>query len=154
MLLECNKDVILAIPVLRWCFWCARFREIMLDAPWSSFDLSMSVILILRGLYLIAGFSLLETTYSIYKPLAGFIGLWQYGWVCLIAGCVQFLMTLWPVRPPFEIRLLARMGVCFCFIAFSLNQISNIPPPVGFITHFILSLLSIWTVLRTSRKGG
>lgn len=145
--------VLMATPS-RWCFWCARFREIMLDAPWSSFDLAMSIILVLRGCYLVVGFTLLEPVYTIYKPLAGIMGLWAYGWVCLIAGMIQCISVLWPVRPPFEIRLFARMGVCFCFVVFSLNQISNVPPPIGAITHLVLSGLSIWSVLRTSKTGG
>ena len=145
--------VLMATPS-RWCFWCARFREIMLEAPWSSFDLAMSIILILGGTYLIAGFAMLESAYTLYKPLAGIMGLWAYGWICFLAGSVQAICVLWPSRPLFEWRLFARMGVCFCFVVFSLNQIANVPPPVGAITHFVLSGLSIWSVLRTSRTGG
>jgi len=141
-------------PVAYGGVWCARFQEIMLDAPWSSFDLAMSVILILRGTYLIAGFTLLESAYTLYKPLAGILGLWAYGWICLIAGMVQAISVLWPTRPLFECRLFARMGTCFCMVVFSLNQIANVPPPIGAITHLVLSLLSIWSVLRTSRTGG
>ena len=137
-----------------WCFWCARFREIMLDAPWSSLDLAMSIILILRGTYLIAGFTWLETAYTLYKPLAGLLGLLAYGWICLLAGTVQAITTLWPTRPLMEVRLFARMGVCFCMVVFGLNQMANIPPPIGAITHLVLSGLSIWSVLRTSHNGG
>lgn len=126
----------------------------MFSAPWSSFDLTMGIILILRGMYLIIGFTVLEATYSVYKPLVGILGLWHYGWICFVVGSIQTMVVLWPSRPAFELRLLARMGVCFCFLTFSLNQISNIPPPIGAITHFVLSLLSIWSVLRTGRKGG
>lgn len=145
--------VLMAKPI-RWCFWCARFREIMLEAPWSSFDLAMSFILVLAGGYLITNFEWLESTYAIYRSLSGCLGLQAYGFVCLIAGMVQMVSVLWPSLPSFECRLFARMGVCFCFVVFSLNQLANVPPPVGAITHFVLSGLSIWIVLRTSRGGG
>ncbi len=114
----------------------------------------MSIILILRGTYLIAGFTMLESAYTLYKPLAGIMWLWAYGWVCLIAGIVQSIVVLWPSRPLFEWRLFARMGVCFCFVVFSLNLIDYVPPPIGAITHLVLSGLSIWSVLRTSHNGG
>lgn len=136
------------------CFWCARFREIMMEAPWSSFDLAMSVILILLGMYLIAGFTWLESAYSLYQPLSGWLSLWTYGWVCWCAGIIQAWVVLWHTRPPFELRLLARMGVCFCMVMLGINQISNVPPPVGAVTHLILALLSIWSVLRTRQSGG
>ena len=143
---------------LDWCFWCARFREIMMDAPWSSYDLAMGVILIMRGAYLIVGFTTMELTFTYssgnFRPLMGVLGLWSYGWTCLICGWIQILVVLWPTKPIFEMRLLARMGICFCFLVFSFNQISNVPPPIGAITHWILTLLAIWSVLRTRRSGG
>lgn len=128
----------------------------MISAPWSSFDLALSAILILRGAYILIAFEFLEVTYSyiLYRQLSGWLSLQTYGWICLIAGLLQSISTLWPTRPPFEVRLMTRLSVCFCMLIFSLNQISNIPPPIGAITHFILALLSVWSVLRTSRTGG
>lgn len=136
--------------------WGGRLVEIMISAPWSSFDLALSAILILRGAYIIIAFEFLEVTYSyiLYRQLSGWLSLQTYGWICLIAGLLQAISTLWPTRPPFEVRLMTRLSVCFCMLIFSLNQISNIPPPIGAITHFILALLSVWSVLRTSRTGG
>jgi hypothetical protein len=129
-------------------------REILLEAPWSSFDLALSAILLLRGAYLLFGFTTLESAFSLYRPLSGWLSYWAYGLICLLAGVAQAMATLWPSIPPFEIRLLARLGVCFCAALFALNQVSNVPPPVGAITHLVLAVLSIWSVLRTSRAGG
>lgn len=114
----------------------------------------MSVVLLLRGTYiLLYEDALLEVYPQLYLQLANTVSLFIYALVCLLAGAVSLITTLWPIRPSYGLRLFARMGVAFCFVQFTLNQMAAPVLAVGAITHLILALMAVWSVLRT-RHGG
>lgn len=137
-----------------WYCWGGRVREILLDAPWSSFDLAMSAILILRAGYLLLFGAAIQAKHPmLYAQLANTITLEGYGVLCLIAGSYGMAIVLWPTRPSYGLRLFARMGVAFVFVQYSINQWALTYPTIGAITHLVLAALAVWSLLRTQRGG-
>ena len=124
-----------------------------MDAPWSSYDLLSSTIVFMIGLYLFAFPDIFDHVGGIYAPLARFAEEWVWGILFTSFGGIGIITVLWCVRPSFSARLLSRMGVAFCLLAFALNNLVYSPPPLSSITYFFLSAWAMWGVIRTKSSG-
>lgn len=130
-----------------------RMHEIMADAPYSSFDLLGSLIAFGIGLYLTWMPDLFDRYGGLYGTLARWADEPWWGALFSLCGASGLAAVCWPARPPFGLRLLARMGVAFCLVAMAINHLDNSPPAAGAITHGVLSLASVWGILRTRHHG-
>lgn len=139
--------------VLVYCDTCRRLREILKEAPWSSFDLLSSVIVLGLGVYLLFQPNLFEQFGGLYRVFAEWAD--EMGWGALFVSCGLFGlgMVCWPARPVFGLRLLARMAVAFCLLTLTINYLGNNPPAAAAITNAVLSLAATWGILRTRRHG-
>lgn len=135
-----------------YCRFCARLRDILYDAPWSSFDLIAGCVVFWLGLYLMTSPSLFDN-YAVYQVLSRFGDEYAWGIILFSAGAFDILVTLWYRRLTFPLRLLARMGIAFCMTSLALNNLANTPPPASTITYGVLALASVWSVLRTRSDG-
>lgn len=138
---------------LFYCRFCGRLREILYEAPWSSYDLITTSITFWLGLYLLLSPGLFREFSGVYQVLARLGSEQAWGWMFLIFGSVGLLNVLWLTRPPFPVRLLSRMGVAFCLLSLSINHLGNRPPPASAITYTVLSLAALWSVWRTKTSG-
>ena len=130
-----------------------RIREIMIDAPWSNFDLLASLIAMLIGGYLLLRQDLFAHVGGVYGAMAQIGPEWAWGLLFLGLGVAGLMTVLWCVCPPFLWRLLARMGTAFCLLTFAFNNLSYLPPPLSSITYGLLSAWAIWGILRTKYSG-
>lgn len=130
-----------------------RLRQIALDAPWSVYDLLSSLIVLGVGVYLLVAQTMFSGVGGVYYTLASVAseGVWGATFFC--CGLIGLANTLWCVRPPFSIRLLARMAVAFCLLSFAFNNLLNEPPPLSTVPYSLLSLWSVWGILRTHTSG-
>ena len=135
---------------LAYCGTCRRIREIMLDAPWSNFDLMTSVIVSGIGLYLLAMPGMFQAIGGVYSGMARLGPEWAWACGFLLLGGLSLMTVLWCVRPRFAWRLLARMGVALCLVTFALNNLSHFPPPLSSVTYVLLSAWALWGVVRTT----
>ena len=141
-------------PVLVWCGVCRRIREVLLDAPWSNFDLMASLITFWIGVYLFLSPWMFSQIGGVYAAMAEWGTEWAWGGLFMALGGVGLLTVLWCIAPKFPMRLLARMGVAFCLVTFALNNLSYHPkPPLSTVTYVFLSLWSLWGILRTQSNG-
>lgn len=136
-----------------YCRSCARLRDVLYDAPWSSFDLIAGCITFWLGVYLIASPALFENYGAVYQVLSRFGNECWWGTILFSAGLFDLVVTLWYKKRSFQLRLLARMGIGFCMTSLALNNLANTPPPASTITYGVLALASIWSVLRTRSDG-
>lgn len=136
-----------------YCNTCRRIREILKEAPWSSFDLLSSLIVLGLGAYLFVTPDLFDRFGGIYHVFAAWAD--EVWWGALFVSCGFFGlgMVCWPARPLFSLRLLARMAVAFCLLTLTINHLGNSPPPAATITNSVLSLAATWGILRTRRHG-
>lgn len=139
--------------LLAYCRICERFREIMHEAPWSSYDLIVSSIVFWLGVYLLMSHGLFGEFSGVYKVLSRLGDERVCGWWFLAGGVAGLLNVLWMTRPPFLVRLLARMVVAFCVLSLAINNLGNSPPPASAITYSVLALAALWSVLRTKASG-
>jgi len=122
---------------LAYCRFCERLRMILLEAPWSSFDLIAASIAFWLGLYLL------------FKPdLFG-----HFDKVLFSFGAIGLLNVLWFVWVSFTLQLLARMGIAFCFSCLALTNLGSDPPPASAIVYAVLALSTLWSVWRTRPRG-
>lgn len=126
-----------------------RVRNILLDAPWANYDLVVSAILVGISFYLFLSPDMFSRYEGVYSTLDRFGPPSTWGAMLLVSGCLSFIVAAWPTRPPFLMRILARMGVAFCFLSFALNNWGNTPPPVSTVTYSVLAAAAVWAVLRT-----
>lgn len=136
-----------------YCDTCRRLREILRDAPWSSFDLLSSLIVLGVGGYFIIHQELFQRFDGLYRMFSewGSEGVW--GALFVSCGTFGLAMVGWPSRPSFGLRLLARMAVSFCLITVTINHFGTDPPTAGVITNGVLSIAATWGILRTRRYG-
>ena len=132
---------------------CERFREIMHEAPWSSYDLIVSSIIFWLGVYLLMSPGLFGEFSGVYNVLSRLGDECVLGWGFLACGVAGLLNVLWMTLPPFPVRLLARMVVAFCVLSLAINNLGNRPPPASAITYSVLALAALWSVLRTKASG-
>ena len=131
----------------------SRLRSILLDAPWSSYDLLSSVIVSGIGIYLLIYSEMFLEVGGVYLQFAMVADERVWGGLFLACGLVGVGTTLWCVRPAFVPRLLSRMGVAFCLLCFALNNLLYKPPPLSTVTYVCLSVWSLWGILRTKASG-
>lgn len=130
-----------------------RFKEVMVSAPWSVYDLLSSAIVSGIGLYLLASPGLFRQVGGVYATLATVTTEWVWGWLYLSCGIVGIGATLWCERPSFLSLLLARMGIAFCLLCFALNNLLYDPPPLSTVTYVTLSICGLWGIVRTKASG-
>lgn len=130
-----------------------RLREILLDAPWSSYDLLSSAIVTGIGGYLFLVPNLFQHIGGVYAPFAAVASERVWGGLYLACGLVGVGNTLWCVMPTFGLRLLSRMGIAFCLLCFALNNLLYQPPPLSSVTYGLLSLWALWGIARTRSSG-
>lgn len=130
-----------------------RFRSIMMDAPWSSYDLLSSLIVFWIGLYLLIHPTMFQQIGGVYTQFSSVANESSWGGLFLACGVVGIGTTLWCVKPSFGARLLSRMGVAFCLLCFALNNLLYDPPPLSTVTYGCLSVWSLWGILRTKASG-
>lgn len=130
-----------------------RLRAILLDAPWSSYDLLSSLIVAGLGVYLLIVPGLFQSVGGVYAPFASVAGERVWGGLFLACGIVGVMNVLWFGRPPFGVRLLSRMGVAFCLLCFALNNLLYQPPPLSTVTYALLSVWALWGIARTKSSG-
>lgn len=130
-----------------------RIHEIMIDAPWSNFDLLSSLLSFLIGVYLLLGPGLFDQVGGVYATMGVVAPEWIWGALFLVLGGIGLGMVLWCHCPPFLWRLGARMGTAFCLLTFMFNNFSYSPPPLSTITYTLLSIWAVWGILRTRSSG-
>lgn len=138
---------------LIYCGTCRRIRELMLDAPWSNFDLMASGITFWIGVYLLAAPEILGKIGGVYAAMAAIAPGQVWGGLFVVLGGIGLATVLWCVTPRFIWRLLARMGVAFCLLTFAFNNISASPPPLSSVTYLFLAAWALWGVTRTQSSG-
>ncbi len=139
--------------LLAHCRLCERFREILYEAPWSSYDLIVSSVTFWLGIYLLMSPGLFGEFSGVYNVLARMGDESMWGWSFLACGAVGLLNVLWMTRPPFIVRLIARMVVAFCVLSLAINNFGDHPPPASTVTYSVLALAALWSVLRTKASG-
>lgn len=136
-----------------YCGTCQRLRAVLIEAPWSNFDLMASAITSGIGGYLLLWPGMFTQVGGVYAAMANLGPEWVWGALFLLLGGIGLLNMLWCVCPQFLWRLLARMGVAFCLLTFAINNLSYSPPPLSSVTYTLLSLWALWGVLRTKSSG-
>lgn len=133
--------------------FCHRMRHLLWRAPYSTFDFTMSVTLVFMGIYLWIVDDLFTRYAGVYLPMVRVMdqSYWCVTFFC--CGLYGLLIVLWPKRPLFILRILARMAIAFCLISFALNNLSSHPPPISAILYSMLSLIAIWSIIRTRCDG-
>ncbi len=138
---------------LVYCRFCERLRMILLEAPWTSFDLIAASIAFWLGLYLLLQPDLFGHFDRVYLMLRQ-IGVEKtWGAMLLLFGAVGLLNVLWFTQVIFTLRLLARMGIAFCFSCLALTNLGNNPPPASAIVYAVLAISTLWSVWRTRPRG-
>lgn len=130
-----------------------RLREILMAAPWSSYDLLSSLIVTGIGGYLLLMPDLFTRFAGVYRSMASVADARVWGGLFLSCGLVGLVNTLWCVRPTFGFRLLSRMSVAFCMVSFAANNLVYVPPPLSAVTYSCLAVWSLWGVVRTQASG-
>lgn len=138
---------------IAYCRLCERLRAILLEAPWSSFDLIAASIAFWLGLYLLIKPDLFSHFDKVYMMLKQFGDERSWGFMLVAFGAVGLLNVLWFARVSFTLQLLARMGIAFCFSCLALTNLGSDPPPASAIVYAVLALSTLWSVWRTRPRG-
>ncbi len=138
---------------MAYCRFYKRLREILYEAPWSSFDLIMASVVFWLGVYFSENTGLFDQYGGVYHVMARLGSELVWGTMFCFFGIVGMLNTLWLSRPPFSTRMLSRMGVAFCLTSLAINNLGNTPPLASSITYCVLSLSALWSVWRTKSSG-
>ena len=136
-----------------YCGTCRRIREILIEAPWSNFDLLASLITLGIGAYLLVRPDMFSQIGGVYATMAKVAPERYWGILFFMLGGSGLAMVLWCKCPPFLSRLAARMGTAFCLITFALNNLSAKPAPLSSITYTLLALWALWGIFRTRASG-
>ncbi len=134
------------------CRSCWRVQSILLEAPYSNFDLLSGLIVFWIGAYLLADPTIFDQI-SAYPGFARIAEELVWGACFALSGTLGLGTVLWCVRPGFLWRLLARMAVAFCLVSFALNNLCFYPPPLSTVTYLWLGAWSLLGVLRTKSNG-
>lgn len=132
---------------------CYRIRHVLWRMPYSIFDLSAGVGVTAVGIYLLSVPGLFDLFAGVYVPMSAYANQYTWGLLFTAMGALAIVVVLWPHRPPFYVRLFARMCVAFCLTAAALNNLANNPPPASGIFYAVLTLFALWSVLRTRCDG-
>lgn len=133
-----------------YCAICLRLRNVLAEAPWSSFDLVSGALVWWVGCYMVASPEVLSLgSHKILNALGStapyvFVGCGLLGWASVC----------WPSRPPFLLRLTARMGLTYCVVLLFIEDYARNPPPLSVFTHATLAVASAWGLCRTKTRGG
>ena len=130
-----------------------RLRDILADAPWSNYDMLASLVVLGVGLYLAAHPKMFDSIGGVYHQMAMVAAEKQWGMLFIGCGGFGLAVVLWCRAPAFLWRLSARMAVAFCLLVLAGNNAMNIPPPLSTVTYVLLSILSVWGILRTRGSG-
>lgn len=130
-----------------------RLREVVREAPHSPFDLLGGSIAFGLGLYLIAAPDPFGRAHGLYGTLAAWADAPPWGFLFALCGAFGLTVAIWPERPPFGLRLLARMGVAFCLVAMAINHGFSALPSDATVTYSALSAASVWGIWRTKSNG-
>ena len=129
---------------------CRRLRRILLEAPWSSYDLLSALIVSGIGLYLWLNADMFQHIGGVYQQMADVATERQWGILFMGCGGFALIITLWCVAPQFLWRLSARMATAFCLLVLAGNNLLNFPPPLSAVTYVLLSAWALWGVVRTN----
>jgi len=132
---------------------CYRLRHLLWRAPYSIFDLAMSAGFLAMGLHLLLFPDLFSRFDGVYFPMRRVMDQAMWAWVFIGCGGYGLLLVLWPRRPRFILRLLARMAVAFCLLSFALDNLSSYPPPMSGMLYAVLAVFSIWSIVRIRCDG-
>lgn len=137
---------------IRYGAWW-RVWDILSEAPWSNYDLLASLIVLGVGIYLQLYPEMFGHIGGVYRQMAEVASARQWGGLFLGCGSFGLAVVLWCRAPAFIWRLTARMAVAFCLLVLASNNALNTPPPLSTITYVLLSLWSVWGILRTRGSG-
>lgn len=132
---------------------CHRIRHVLWRTPFSLLDLTLSLGLMVTGIHMLVFKGLFTTYPKVLGPMAQYASQSLWGWLMTGLGVFGCLVIMVPFRPPFYVRLLARMGTAFGMLSFALNHLSTYPPPVSSAIYVTLSITAVWAVLRTRCDG-
>lgn len=130
-----------------------RLRAVLIEAPWSSFDLLASLIVLWIGVYLLERPDMFGHIGGVYATFARIAPEWAWGSAFLMAGGIGIATALWCERPRFLWRLLARMLIAFCLLLFAFNNLSHSPPPLSTVTYVWLGTWALLGIVRTRHSG-
>lgn len=136
----------------RYGVW-RRLRDILSEAPWSNYDLLASLVVFGIGLYLWANSDIFDHIGGVYRQMADVMSERQWGAAFVASGVFGLSVVLWCRSPAFLWRLLARMVIAFCVLVLAMNNLLNRPPPLSAVTYALLSIWSVWGILRTRSSG-
>ena len=105
------------------------------------------------GLHLLIFTDLFTRYAGVYYPMQRVMSQTQWATIFMMVGGYGLLVVLWPRRPYFILRLLARIGVAFCLLSFALNNLSSYPPPISGMMYVVLAFISLWSIVRTRCDG-
>jgi hypothetical protein len=132
---------------------CNRVRYLLWRAPFSLFDFIMSLCILFMGMHMLIAFDLFAQFGGIYARMNAVMSQPKWAVIFILCGAYSLFIVLWPRRPIFVLRLLARMALAFCLIAFALNAMLHHPPPASGTLVLILALFSLWSIVRTRCDG-
>lgn len=133
--------------------FCNRMRHLLWRAPYSTLDFAMGIAFVLMGLHLVLFPDLFTRYAGVYFPMQRVLDQGQWAVVLISLGGYDLIIVLWPRRPHFVLRVLARMSIAFCLLSFALNNLSNYPPPISGIMYATLSAVSLWSIVRIRCNG-
>lgn len=150
------RFVTIAVMITRWmfmyCAFCLRLRNVLTEAPWSSFDLVAGSLVWWVGAYAAFCPDALAVDGGRIVSALGSPDLAAA--VFLLFGLLGWAVACWPSRPPFALRLAARAGIAYCLILLMAEDLARDPPPLSVATHATLVVAASWGVLRTRVMGG
>lgn len=132
---------------------CYRVRHVLWRMPYAIFDLALALSVGTMGGYLLYQTDLFGRYAGVYLPMTRYADQDHWAWLFVVSGALGVAVVLWPRRPPFLLRVLARMLTAFCVLSFALNNLSNAPPPVSAFFYGVIALFAVWAVLRTRCDG-
>ena len=138
---------------VRYWRWWFRLREVIVESPSSNYDLSVSLILFGMGCYLALPNDLFLGFGGAYQALAELGPEWAWALVFSGTGLWGVLVTLWPDRPSYLCRFMARFWMVFCLLSLLMNNLSLSPPPLSAVTYFTITLVSVINLIRTRSCG-
>ena len=132
---------------------CRRLRDILAEAPWSNYDLLISLIVFGVGLYMLVCRTMFQHIGGVYAKMAQVADELTWGLLFVACGGISFAITIWCYAPGFLWRLGARMATAFCLLVLAGNNALHMPPPLSTVTYILLAIWAVWGILRTRSSG-